>query len=98
MALIAGCLISLTFPEPVRVTSNYSVRDRLKSTDPLSVILIVASLTALFLALEWGGTKYPWSNPWVWGCLVVFAVLTGLFIFIQIKEQDRYVEKMVRKP
>lgn len=98
MALIAGCLIALTFPEPVRVTSNYSVRDRLKSTDPLSVILILTSLTALFLALQWGGTKYSWSNPWVWGCLVVFAVLAGLFIFIQIKEKDRYIETTFRKP
>ncbi|KAK7722054.1 hypothetical protein SLS63_009335 [Diaporthe eres] len=57
MALIAGCLITFTFPEPVRVTSNYSFRERLKSTDPLSVILILTSLTVLFLALEWGGTK-----------------------------------------
>lgn len=94
MALIAGCLITFTFPEPVRVTSNYSFRDRLKSTDPLSVILIIASLTALFLALEWGGTKYPWSDPWVWGCLSAFAVMAGLFMFIQIKEKDRYFGTM----
>lgn len=97
MALIAGCLITFTFPEPVRVTSNYSFRERLKSTDPLSVILILISLTVLFLALEWGGTKYPWSNPWVWGSLIVFSVMAGLFIFIQIKEKDRYLGAMFRQ-
>lgn len=97
MALIAGCLIAITFPEPVRVTSNYPLRERLKSTDPLSVILILTSLTALFLALQWGGTKYPWSNPWVWGSLALFAVLAGLFMFIQVKEKDRYADEKVRK-
>lgn len=90
MALIAGCLLTFTFPEPVRVTSNYSFRERLKSTDPLSLILILASLTVLFLALQWGGTKYPWRNPWVWGCLVAFVVMAGLFMFIQVKEKDKY--------
>lgn len=95
MALITTCLIVLTFPEPVRATSNYSFREKLKSTDPLSVILILASLTTLFLALQWGGTKYEWSDPWVWGCLIAFAVMAGLFMFIQVKEKDRYVESLL---
>ncbi|POS69339.1 hypothetical protein DHEL01_v212268 [Diaporthe helianthi] len=89
MAVIAGCLIIFTFPEPVRVTSNYSLRERLKSTDQLSVILILTSLTALCLALQWGGTKYQWSDPWIWGLLIGFVVMAGLFWFIQVKEKDR---------
>ncbi|KAG8160974.1 hypothetical protein KVR01_009238 [Diaporthe batatas] len=89
LSFIAGCLIIFTFPEPVRVTSNYSLRDRLKSTDQLSVVLILTSLTALFLALQWGGTKYQWSDPWIWGLLIGFAVMAGLFWFIQVKEKDR---------
>lgn len=97
MAVIAGCLIAFTFPEPVRVTSNYSFRERLKSTDPLSVLLIILSLAALFFALQWGGTKYPWSSPWVWGCLIGFAVTGGLFMFIQVKEKDRYVVTAFRQ-
>lgn len=97
MALIAGCLITFTFPEPVRVTSNYSFRERLKSTDQLSVILILTSLTALFLALQWGGTKYQWSDPWIWGLLIGFAVMAGLFMFIQVKEKDRYAKAIFRQ-
>lgn len=97
MALITGCLIIFTFPEPVRVTSNYSFRERLKSTDQLSVVLILTSLTALFLALQWGGTKYQWSDPWVWGLLIGFSVMAGLFMFIQIKEKDRYVKAIFRQ-
>jgi Zn-dependent protease len=89
IAVIAGSLIVFTFPEPFRVTSNYSLRERLKSTDQLSVILILTSLTTLFLALQWGGTKYQWSAPWIWGLLIGFAVMAGLFMFIQVKEKDR---------
>jgi MFS family permease len=97
MAVIAGCLITFTFPEPVRVTSNYSFRERLKSTDQLSVVLILTSLTALFLALQWGGTKYQWSDPWIWGLLIGFAAMAGLFMFIQVKEKDRYAMTMFRQ-
>lgn len=92
MALIVGTLIIFTFPEPVRVTEYHSLRAKLKSTDPLSCILILASLTALFLALQWGGTTYPWNDGRVWGSLIAFAVMAALFMFIQIREKDRYVE------
>ncbi|KAI3390552.1 hypothetical protein diail_9213 [Diaporthe ilicicola] len=89
MALIAGTLIAFIFPEPVKVTDNHSFTARVKSTDPLSCVLILGSVSALFVALQWGGTTHPWSNYRVWGSLIVFAVTAALFLYIQIKEKDR---------
>lgn len=37
----------------------------------------------LFLALQWGGTKYPWSNGRIIALLVVFGLLLIVFIVLQ---------------
>lgn len=48
---------------------------------------IVGAISALLLALTWGGQTepngYPWISPQIIGLLAVAIVLTGLFIFIE---------------
>ncbi|KAJ3954496.1 hypothetical protein N0V92_009004 [Colletotrichum tropicale] len=53
---------------------------RMQKMDPLGTALLVPAMVSLLLALQWGGTKYNWSDGRVWGCLVCSAVLTGAFV------------------
>lgn len=56
--------------------------------DYLGAVLIVAACVPLLLGLTFGGQKYPWSSPVVIGLFSVFAVCTGLFVFVEKRVQD----------
>ncbi|ROW15687.1 hypothetical protein VPNG_02154 [Cytospora leucostoma] len=57
--------------------------------DLIGNAIFVPSLTSLFLALSWAGTKYPWKSGTVIGLFVTFAVLFPLFIYDQHRRGDR---------
>lgn len=52
-------------------------------------ILFMPSVICLLLALQWGGTKYPWSNGRIIALFVLFVVLIIGFILIQILTGER---------
>ncbi|KAJ0273387.1 hypothetical protein CBS470a_012286 [Colletotrichum nupharicola] len=52
----------------------------MQKMDPLGTALLVPAMVSLLLALQWGGTKYNWSDGRVWGCLVCSGVLTAAFV------------------
>ncbi|GGC56914.1 MFS transporter [Chelatococcus reniformis] len=45
--------------------------------------LLVAATVSLLLALSWGGTRYAWISPEVFGTFAVSAALWGLFALRQ---------------
>ncbi|GJC92754.1 MFS transporter [Colletotrichum higginsianum] len=53
---------------------------KVRRMDPLGTALLIPALVSLLLALQWGGTEYPWSDGRVWGCLVCSGVLAALFV------------------
>lgn len=64
-------------------------RQILEKFDFLGTSVIVPCIVSLLLALEWGGSQYPWSN---WRCILllcVFGILIVVWVFIQIKQGDR---------
>lgn len=61
---------------------------KLKKLDLLSGFLLTAGLIALFLALQWGGSKYTWANPRVYGCIVVSGLLVVGFIILQVSQKE----------
>ncbi|KAM0408638.1 hypothetical protein ACHAPD_011621 [Fusarium lateritium] len=44
-----------------------------------SAVLLAGTLVCLFLALQNGGSVYPWSDSRVWGCFLGFGLLLILF-------------------
>lgn len=52
-------------------------------------VCFLPGIISLLLALQWGGTKYPWSNGRIIGLFVVFAVLVIAFVLIQVWKQER---------
>lgn len=67
-------------------------QQKLARIDYLGSALLGAAVTALLLsmslktsAIKNGGEEYHWSDPLIWGLLVVFAVFTALFILVEAK-------------
>lgn len=71
-----------------REDDNLTLAQKIKELDLVSNCLFIPSLTALFIALSWAGTKYPWSDGKVIGLFVVFGVLLSAFIVNQYRRGD----------
>jgi MFS family permease len=63
-------------------------RKNLEVFDIYGTLVFLPMIVCLLLALQWGGSKYPWSNGRIIGLLVLFAVLLIVFIGIQFWKGD----------
>ena len=62
-----------------------SVTDQLRKLDPTGTIIFVGSVASLLLALQWGGTAYPWKDGRIIALFVVFGVTMPIFVWIQYR-------------
>lgn len=63
-------------------------REKLRQIDFLSTAIFVPSLSSLFIAFSWAGTRYSWDNPKIIGLLVTFVGLLAGFIYLQFRHGD----------
>ncbi|KAJ9604998.1 hypothetical protein H2200_010387 [Cladophialophora chaetospira] len=84
---LAAMFFLFSDPRP-RPEDGLTVSQKIKALDLVSNCLFIPSLTALFIALSWAGTKYSWSDGKVIGLFVVFVVLLAAFIFNQYRRGD----------
>ncbi|KAJ7919015.1 major facilitator superfamily transporter [Mycena leptocephala] len=61
---------------------------RLQQFDLIGTIIIIPAVVCLLLALQWGGSTYPWKSGRVIALFVVFGVLTVAFIAVQAWKQE----------
>ena len=61
---------------------------RLQQFDIPGTIVFIPAVVCLLLALQWGGTTYPWSDGRVIALFVLFGVLIIAFIGIQFWKGD----------
>ena len=57
---------------------------RFKQFDPIGTIFFLPAIVCLLLALQWGGSKYPWSNGRIIALFVLAGVLLIGFVIVQI--------------
>ncbi|KPM40577.1 hypothetical protein AK830_g6010 [Neonectria ditissima] len=67
------------------------LKQKIASLGFKSALVLTATLVCLFLALQWGGAEYEWSDSRVWGCFLGFGLLLGVFGFIQYRQKDERV-------
>lgn len=60
------------------------LKAKLKQMDFLGATLLVAAVTCLLLALQWGGATYPWRSSIVIGLFVGAGSLLAAFSLLQI--------------
>ncbi|KAL2167763.1 hypothetical protein VTG60DRAFT_823 [Thermothelomyces hinnuleus] len=63
-------------------------KTHLKRLDPLGVVFFLPGVVCLFIAFQWGGSTYAWSNWHVVLLLSLFAACTLVFIAVQILMPD----------
>ena len=81
--------IGLFFTSPPRKDeTSIGFKARAKQFDPIGTFFFIPAIICLLLALQWGGSKYPWSNGRVVALLVIFGVLAIAFGLVQVWQQD----------
>src|SRR5579862_3040848 len=76
--------ITLFFRSPkVQKSAAIGAFERAKQFDVIGCLVLILAVVSLLLALQWGGSKYPWNSGRVIGLLVTFGVLVITFIGIQ---------------
>ncbi|KAJ0423131.1 major facilitator superfamily domain-containing protein [Aspergillus carlsbadensis] len=80
-------LVFLKSKKPVKTISG--VKETFWQMDPIGMLFFLPSMICLLLALQWGGSKYPWSDARVIALFAIFGVLFLTFVAVQIYEQDR---------
>ena len=86
MALLA---VGLFFNPPPRKSTGMSLKTKILEIDLMGAGFLICAIVCLLLALQWGGSTYPWRNSKVWGCLLGFGLLIIIFIFLQFRRGDR---------
>lgn len=79
------------FFNPTKSAKKLSVgwRNRIADFDPAGTFVFLPMIICLLLALQWGGSTYPWSNGRVIALFVVFGVLCAIFVSIQFYVGER---------
>ncbi|CAG8971738.1 hypothetical protein HYALB_00007218 [Hymenoscyphus albidus] len=86
---ITVIVILLFFKPPHReAIASLGWKARIKEFDLEGTAAFIPAIISLLLALQWGGTKYPWGDAKIIGLLVTFGVLIAIFIGIQLWKQD----------
>lgn len=66
-----------------------TIKQRILEIDLLGALFLICAIVCLLLALQWGGTTYPWKNSKIWGLFLAFGLLIIVFIALQIRRGDR---------
>ncbi|KAJ7131766.1 major facilitator superfamily transporter [Mycena crocata] len=83
-------VMMLFFKPPAEIARGHaaSFAERFRKLDPWGTVIFVPAVVCLLLALQWGGTKYPWNSGRIITLLVIFGVFFLAFTVIQILEQE----------
>jgi hypothetical protein len=68
---------------------KHTLKEKILGLGLKSAVILAGTLVCLFLALQWGGAVYPWSNSRVWGCLLGFGLLLTVFVIMQIRQKEK---------
>lgn len=60
--------------------ANATWIQKIMQFDPIGTLLFLPSVVCVLIALQWGGTRYAWSDGRIIALFVVFAVLMVAFI------------------
>ncbi|CAF3656146.1 unnamed protein product [Fusarium graminearum] len=90
LGALMAAIIVLYYPLSLGEALNKDkpIKEKILGLGLRSSALLAGTLVCLFLALQNGGSVYPWSDSRVWGCLLGFGLLLVLFTYIQIRQGE----------
>ncbi|MCJ1464683.1 MFS sugar transporter [Pseudocyphellaria aurata] len=84
---IVGIMFLFTSPRRKK-EGAIGFKERTKQFDPVGTSVFIPAIICLLLALQWGGSKYPWGSGKVVALFVVFGLSTIAFIGVQFWKQE----------
>ncbi|THW29062.1 MFS transporter [Aureobasidium pullulans] len=89
------------FFNPTKSAKKLSVgwKNRVMDFDPAGTVIFLPMIICLLLALQWGGSTYPWSSGRVIALFVVFGGLLAIFVSIQfyVGEQATIPPRIIKQ-
>ncbi|KAI1815245.1 MFS general substrate transporter [Poronia punctata] len=82
-------LLFLYLPNRPPPRAGLSWKEQIRDYDLPGTFFLIPCVISLLLALQWGGSKYPWDNGRIIALFVVSAVLAVVFCGIQVWQGDR---------
>ena len=86
---VAMAILFLILHLPPPKDGSHTLREQFVRLDPLGTAFFMPGVICLLLALQWGGSVYPWSNGRIIALLVLFVILISGFIAVQLWRQDQ---------
>jgi hypothetical protein len=86
---IALATVFLFFKPPERKSSGLTTKEKILEIDLVGAVFLICAIVCLLLALQWGGSKYPWKDSKVWGCILGFGLLIIIFVVQQFRRGER---------
>ncbi|KAL3459735.1 MFS general substrate transporter [Aspergillus heterothallicus] len=85
---------------PPLTQSESDRKPLIQHMDPLGAVTFLPAIVCLLLALQWGGTTYPWSDARIIVLFVLAGLLLVIFIGIQLKLQENAMvpPRVIRMP
>ncbi|KAL2070775.1 hypothetical protein VTL71DRAFT_13801 [Oculimacula yallundae] len=80
------CIAYTTVPRKLGLAEGVEKRtiwEAMKVFDYQGSILLTTSITFLILGINLGGNIYPWTHPIIITSLVIFAICSPLFIYVE---------------
>ena len=84
---IAGIIIILQNPR--HLATNKTIKQRLKELDYIGPIIFIPANICILLALQWGGSLYPWNSPIILSLLGGFGGIITIWIYSQFRLGER---------
>lgn len=73
---------------PGAAKGNTPWRQQVSQLDPIGTFLFICGIVCLLLALQWGGSTYPWHDGRIIALLVLFVLLISAFTAVQVWKKE----------
>ncbi|RHZ46894.1 MDR family MFS transporter [Aspergillus thermomutatus] len=82
-------VVLLLLQVPSRPNTQKPLKEKLRQLNGLGLLAILPGIVCLCLALQWGGTKYAWSEGRIVALLVLAFMLLIAFVLIQVWKPEQ---------
>ncbi|GFF43174.1 putative HC-toxin efflux carrier TOXA [Aspergillus udagawae] len=89
LGAVVVVVILLFLDIPDRPNTQKPLKEKLRQLNGLGILAIIPGIVVLCLALQWGGTKYAWSEGRIVALLVLAFVLLIAFVLIQVWKPEQ---------
>jgi MFS family permease len=73
---------------PPPKNANLTLKEQIARLDIIGTSIFVPCIVCLLLALQWGGSTYPWNDGRIIALLVLFGILLVVFALVQVWKKD----------